>query len=167
MTRPWLVVLWLAAAALLASAWGWHARRDAWQPPPALAPQLPSLVALPAPEAAPMRVSLARPLLWPARRPIEQGAAKNGPESELAKARLLAVVSSGKEWIALLARPDGSALKLTTQTRPWRIEAFDGRNATFVRQDGGQRVERPLEHAAPSSPAASAPPPAARAAQKR
>lgn len=161
MTRPWHIIVLLAAAALAVSAWGWHARKNAWQPPPARLPQLPSLPALPTPEAADMHSSLARPVLWPARRPPEQGSRKS-EDPELAKARLLAVVSSGKDLIALLARPDGSALRLTSSSQPWRVQAFDGRTATLVHSGNGQRVERVLERQAQPSPAA----PAAKAAPK-
>lgn len=164
--RPWQLFPWAVAVLLLASAWGWQTRKNDWQPPAARLPQLPELAALPAPEAVQMRQSLARPVLWAARRPLDQGGRK-GEESEIAKARLLAVVSSGQDLIALLARSEGSTLKITPRTRPWRIEAFDGLTATFVHEGSGQRVQRALERVLSPSPAAPAAAPAAGAAKKR
>ncbi|MBS0392342.1 MAG: hypothetical protein JSS19_15930 [Proteobacteria bacterium] len=73
-------------------------------------------------------------------------------EQEINQSRLTAVFESGRQRIALLQRPDGSPLKLTSDTKPWRLESFDGRKALFVSEDGAQRVERPLE-AGPKGPA--------------
>ncbi|MEZ5718454.1 MAG: hypothetical protein R3E55_08370 [Burkholderiaceae bacterium] len=50
--------------------------------------------------------------------------------------------------MAILQRPDGSPLKITTESTPWRIESFDGRKAVFVSADA-QRIERPLEAGQP------------------
>lgn len=169
MTRAWLFVPWLALVALAASVWGWQTQKNAWQPPAARAPELPALAALPPVEPAAMTQATARPLLWAERRPVAQDAGKDEAKSELAQARLLAVVAAGKEQIALLTRQDGKALKLTSQTRPWRLESFDGRTAIFVSIADGKRIERALEQQAPpaQAPAAARAAPAAAPAKQR
>ena len=160
MMRPWLFVPWLALAAVVASVGAWQVRKDHWQPPSPHAPELPELAALPSVEPVSMTQALAHPVLWAARQPVEQGGGKAEPEPELAQARLLAVVSAGKEQIALLTAKDGSSLKLTSQTSPWKLERFDGRTAVFV-STAGKRVQRPLERqAAPPPTLPSAQPPA-------
>ncbi|WP_255577456.1 MULTISPECIES: hypothetical protein [unclassified Acidovorax] len=85
-----------------------------------------------------------RPLLWASRRPVAVEEKKTSLVTELLQARLTAVFESGKERVAILQRPDGSTLKITGETKPWRVESFDGRKALFVSADD-QRVERPLE----------------------
>ncbi len=152
MMRPWHVIGVLALLVLAVGAGLWQTRKNDWQPPVALAPQLPALAALGAPARPNMGQALARPLLWAARRPMEQAGAQSGADSDVAKARLLAVVASGNSQIALLQRADGSNLKLTAQSQPWRLESFDGRTAVFT--SAGRRVERALEHGAAPAPAA-------------
>ncbi|MBL7088008.1 MAG: hypothetical protein ISS20_04270 [Acidovorax sp.] len=62
----------------------------------------------------------------------------------MTQSRLTAVLESGGERVAILQRADGSTLKITAVTQPWRIVSFDGRKAVFASADEGQ-VERPLE----------------------
>lgn len=152
MIRPWHLAPLLAGAALAASAYWWLAEKDRWQAPPARLPDLPVIVALPGPQGAIVRQSLARPLLWASRRPVEKDEKKGGLERELMQSRLTAVFESGRARVALLQRPDGSTLKLSDESKPWRLESFDGRKALFLSEDGTQRVERPLEAGARAAP---------------
>lgn len=152
MIRPWHLAPLLAGAALAASAYWWLAEKDRWQAPPARMPELPQLAPLPQPQPATARQALARPPLWASRRPVEQDGKKGGLERELTQSRLTAVFESGSQRVALLQRPDGSALKLTDQSKPWRVESFDGRKALFVSEDGAQRIERPLEAGSRAAP---------------
>lgn len=145
MIRPWHFTPLLAGAALAAGAYWWLAEKDLWQPPPARTPELPQLAPLQQPVRSTVREALARPPLWASRRPVEADGKKGGMEQEINQSRLTAVFESGRQRIALLQRPDGSPLKLTSDTKPWRLESFDGRKALFVSEDGARRVERPLE----------------------
>ncbi|RQO82559.1 hypothetical protein DBV10_08895 [Acidovorax sp. FJL06] len=67
----------------------------------------------------------------------------------MTQSRLTAVLESGGERVAILQRADGSTLKITAATQPWRIVSFDGRKAVFASADEGQ-VERPLEAGSPA-----------------
>lgn len=142
--KPWHLVPLLAAAALAASAYWWHAESEAWNPPPARKPDLPKLEPLPTPVLIRAKQALERPLFWASRRPVEKDEKKGGLSKELQESRLTAVLESGQARIALLQRKDGSQFKITAETKPWRIESFDGRRAVFLSVDE-QRVERPLE----------------------
>lgn len=146
MTKPWQVAPWLALAALAASGWWWQAGKDAWRAPPARKPELPLVADIPAPPVLRAQQALERPLLWTSRRPTGAGDPKGGFAQELMESRLTAVFASGKNQLAVLQRKDGSSLKLGTDSKPWRIESFDGRKAVFVSADQ-QRVERLLERA--------------------
>lgn len=163
MIRPWQALSWLALLALVATAWVWQARSGDWQPPAPLPPELPDIATLPQAEQAAMAQSLARPVLWAARRPVASGADKGEAKSELEQARLMAVVAAGKDEIALLSAPSGKTLKITAATRPWRLESFDGRTAVFTSAADGKRIERSLEQVSPAPPAPGAPAAAARA----
>lgn len=157
MIRPWHFIILLAAACLGASAFWWQTKNDAWNPPPPLLPELPQAVALPLPVAVAAPQARARPLLWSSRRPVEVkiDKAKSDQQRDMSQSRLLAVLETGGERVALLRRQDGAAVKLTAQTRPWRVESFDGRLAVFSSGDG-QRVELALERSAVvQNPAAS------------
>ena len=155
MIKPWYLVPLLAASALAASAFWWQAEKDRWTPPQALKPDLPKVEPLPQHARVRARQAVERPLLWASRRPVEVDDKKNNLARELSQARLAAVLESGRERVAILQRADGTTLKITAQTKPWRIESFDGRKATFVSAEKG-RVERPLEAGPPE--AAKAPP---------
>jgi len=144
MIRPWHLGPLLATAALAGSAYWWHTQKDAWTPPPARLPDLPKVEAMPAPVPAIAKQALERPLLWSSRRLAETGDKKSGMAQELAQARLMAVLESGKERVAVLQRKEGGTMKITAETKPWRLESFDGRKAVFLSADE-QRVERPLE----------------------
>lgn len=145
MMRVWLIAPLLALAALLGSAYGWKTKKDAWQPPAPKVPQLPPLPTLPQPTVPSTKFAVERPLFWSSRRPVPVvDTKKSGLEQELMQSRLMAVFESGAERVAVLRRQDGSVLKITATSTPWRIEVFDGRGAVFVSSDG-QRVGRPLE----------------------
>lgn len=149
MNRSWLALPVLALLALLASGYWWRAERAAWQPPPALQPELPQVAALRAPAPAQLRQALERPVFWESRRPVAAPAAGNaGGDPQLSQARLMAVLESGARQVALLQRPDGSTIKIGVGgDQAWRLASFDGRVAVFE-TTGGRRVERPLEPAA-------------------
>ena len=142
--KPWPFAPVLALAALAASAYWWQAEKDRWVPPPPRKPDLPQVEPIAPPVAVRARQALERPLLWTSRRPMEVYEKKTNLVSELMQMRLTAVLESGKDRVAILQRPDGSPLKVTAETKPWRIESFDGRKAIFLTDDA-QRVERPLE----------------------
>ena len=146
MTKPWQLAPWLAVAALAASASWWQTGKDAWRAPAARMPELPVVAELPSPPVFHAQQALERPLLWTSRRPTGAGDPKGGMAQELMESRLTAVFTSGKDQLAVLQRKDGSTLKLGADSKPWRIESFDGRKAVFVSADQ-QRVERLLEHA--------------------
>lgn len=150
MIKPWYLLPVLAVSAVAASAYWWQAEKDRWMPPTALKPDLPKVE--PLPKHAPIRARQAveRPVFWSSRRPVEVDDKKNNLARELNQSRLTAVFESGRERVAILQRADGSTLKITADTKPWRIEAFDGRKATFVSADDG-RVERPLEAGTPAA----------------
>lgn len=152
--KPWYLLPVLAASALVASAYWWQAEKDRWTPPAALNPDLPKIEPLPEHARVRARQALERPVFWASRRPVEVDDKKNSLARELTLSRLTAVFESGRERVAVLQRADGTTLKITTDTKPWRIESFDGRKAIFVSADDG-RVERPLEASAP--PAARTP----------
>lgn len=152
MIKPWYLVPLLAAAALAGSAYWWQSEKDRWNPPPPLKPDLPKVEPVPPPLRIRAKQALERPLLWTSRRPVVVEEKKTAPVSELMQARLTAVLESGAQRVAILQRPDGSTLKITGETKPWRVESFDGRNAVFLSDD--QRVERPLEAGPPAAPKA-------------
>ena len=147
MRKLGFTVFLLALALALASALVWLRQRNAWQPPPPLKPELPLAMELPALANPPVTTALARPLFWPSRRPNPVApAAGKGPKDELDDAQLTAVLQAGPHRIALLRQKDGSSMKVSDNSRPWRIESFDGRKAVFV-SNRGQRAERLLEAA--------------------
>lgn len=155
MIKPWYLVPLVGGAALAASAYWWQAEKDRWTPPPARKPDLPKVEPMPAAVKIRAKQAVERPLLWTSRRPVAVEEKKTSIVTELMQSRLTAVFESGAERVAILQRPDGSTLKITGETKPWRIESFNGRKAFFISADD-QRVERPLE-------AGAVPPPAARA----
>ena len=154
MIKPWYLAPLCAAAALACSAYWWQAEKDRWTPPPPRKPDLPKVDPLPGPLRVRAKLAVERPLLWTSRKPIVVDEKKTNVVSELMQARLTAVLESGGERVAILQRPDGSTLKITGETKPWRVESFDGRKAVLLSAED-QRVERPLEPGA----AAAAPKP--------
>lgn len=160
MKRSWLLALGVAALMSAICVYWWSVGRNKWQPPPPLKPDLPELIALPVPSQVKATQAKERPLFWAARRPAAsasaQADAKTGVESELAQSRLMAVLESGARRVALLQRPDGGVLKISSvgPAGPWHLDSFNGKVAVFVSRDG-QRVERPL--AAVRGPAVPAP----------
>ena len=150
MKKPWIVVPMLAAAALVASAYWWKTHQNDWSPPLPRQPDLPQYIPMASPSSVSTVQALARPLLWTNRRPVESKneSQKNQQEQELAQSRLLAVLESGGARIALLQHANGTLLKLTSESKPWRLESFDGRRAIFF-SDEAKRSELFLEYATP------------------
>jgi hypothetical protein len=157
MTRPWQVLPVLAVAAVAASAWWWHAAKDAWRAPEPRRPELPQVVDIAARPVVQTRQAMERPVLWVSRRPSGTADVKGGLAQELMDSRLTAVFTSGPHQLAVLQRKDGSSLKLGADSKPWRIESFDGRKAVFVSTDQ-QRVERFLEYVPAPRPKSALPP---------
>ena len=153
MIKPWHLGPVLAAAALGASAYWWHIHKNDWSAPAARKPDLPQYSPIEQPTAPATAQTLARPVMWTTRRPIELKAQsqKNQLEQELAQSRLLAVLESGGSRIALLRRANGTPMKLTADTQPWRLQSFDGRRAQFL-SDDNQRVDLPLEYGPAAQP---------------
>ncbi|MFT3813729.1 MAG: hypothetical protein QM740_10150 [Acidovorax sp.] len=141
--KPWHIAPVLAVAAVAAAIGWWQMQKDRWSPPPALKPDLPQIEPMPAPAPFTAKQALARPLLWTSRRPSPVDEKKDGMAQEITQSRLTAVLESGRERVAVLQRANGTTLKVTTETAPWRIQSFDGRKAVFV--SGSQSVEKPLE----------------------
>lgn len=150
MVKPWHLAPLLAAVALVASAYWWQAEKDRWVPPRERRPDLPKVEPMPQPAPMRARQALERPVLWVSRRPLDVDDKKGSVARELAQSRLTAVLESGGERVAILQRADGSTLKITAATQPWRIVSFDGRKAVFASADEGQ-VERPLEAGGPAA----------------
>lgn len=144
MIRLWHIAPVLAGIAIASNAVWWDMKRDAWEPPTAKVPDVPDIAPMPLRAPAAVTQALQRPLLWTSRRPIPVNDKKSGIAQELLQSRLMAVLESGNERVAILRRADGSVLKITAVSDPWKLEAFDGRRAIFVSSDG-QRVNRPLE----------------------
>jgi len=149
--QRWLLAPCLALLALIASAAWWQAGKATWQPPVALRPTLPDTAAIAANMQANIQHAQARPLLWVSRRPMQQDAtiAFNAVTDDLGNTRLVAVFESGNfRRVALLLKADGSPLTITSESQPWRIEAFNGQLAIFV-SNTNQRLERLLEAGPP------------------
>ena len=144
MIKSWYLAPVLGIVAVAASAYWWDAEKERWTPPPPRKPDLPTVEPMPNVVRIRARQAVERPLLWTSRRPVAVDEKKSSMVNELMQARLTAVFESGKERIAVLQRADGTTLKITGETNPWRVESFDGRTALFVSADN-QRVERPLE----------------------
>ena len=150
MIKSWYMAPVLGIVAVAASAYWWDAEKDRWSPPPPLKPDLPTVEPMPPAVRVHARQALEHPLLWTSRRPVAVDDKKSSMANELMQARLTAVLESGKDRVAILQRTDGSTLKITGETKPWRVESFDGRKALFLSADN-QRVERPLEAGTPAA----------------
>lgn len=159
MIKSWYLAPVVGIVAVAASMYWWNAEKERWNPPPPLKPDLPTVEPMPPVVRTRAPQALERPLLWSSRRPVAVDDKKSGMANELMQSRLTAVFESGKERIAILQRADGSTLKITGETKPWRVESFDGRKALFL--SGDQRVERPLEAGSPAAGATNAKPPSA------
>jgi hypothetical protein len=143
----WLAFLVAAAASIGTAAAWWQRDHDWWRPPAPSLPEVPAIAPLPEPAAPAVAEATQRPLLWSTRRPPPPPRAPSVQDrllEEINQSRLLAVVQSGDQRVALLRTPDGRVLKLASQSRPVWLEFFDGRRAHFVTDDG-QRASRPLE----------------------
>lgn len=144
MMRLWFMAPVLAGVAVAGNVYWWQLNRDAWQPPIARLPDIPNIAPMPQRVDAGAQQALQRPLLWTSRRPIPVNDKRAGIAQELQQSRLMAVLESGDEHVALLRRNDGSVMKITAISNPWKLDSFDGRRAVFISPDG-QRVDRPLE----------------------
>lgn len=143
MMRLWLLWPLLAASSLIGSAAWWDAEKNIWVSPAPLIPEVSRIPDMPLPPAVQVPVSRERPVFWSSRRVLKVVVKDTRQIDELSQARLLSVVQSGSQQIALLRKKDGSLLKFTSETEPWRLISFDGRLATFVGADG-QRLDIPL-----------------------
>lgn len=150
MIKPWFLAPVVTVVALAASVFWWQSEKDRWTPPPARRPELPTVATIPQPARVVAKQALELPLFWSSRRPVEVDDKKGGLAKELMQSRLTAVLESGKDRIAILQRADGTALKITNATKPWRVESFDGRKAIFL-SAGDQRVEKLLEVQIPAA----------------
>jgi hypothetical protein len=151
MIKPWHLVPFLAAAALAGAATWWDTSKEEWTPPPARLPEIPPIKAIPLPAPINATAARERPVLWSSRR-VRKVVTKDASQLEdLGQSRLLSVVQSGSTLIALLRRKDGSLLKLTQDSAPWRVESCDGLIARFVSTDG-QNVSLQLQAARPTDP---------------
>lgn len=151
MIRYWLLVPLFAFSTFAGSVyWWWSVRGDWWVPPPARLPDVPSANVINPPSTLPPTAALDRPLLWSSRRykspPTQQDARL---ADEMAQARLLSVVQSGLTIIAVIRKKDGTVMRYTQNSEPWRIHSFDGRTATMVAADGQQTtlLLQPAPHA--------------------
>ena len=148
MKRMAIILVFVAVVAVLVGIAWWVVGRSAWQPPAPVRPALPEIAQTEPVSAAGGKAALEAPLFWTSRAPVESGEVKVevAPESEMSRMRLMAVLESGGQRVALLQRPDRSVLKLDSaeSSQDWRLESFDGVTAVFVSRDG-QRVERSLE----------------------
>ena len=147
MIRYWIMLPVLAVTALTGSALWWESEKGWWIPPIPKVPDIQSVDPVPLITTVTPMAALDRPLLWSSRRVRKvQPAQDTRLSDELSQARLISVVQSGTKIVVLLRRKDGALAKYSQDTQPWRVEAFDGRTATFVAADG-QRMGLPLEAA--------------------
>ena len=142
-----MIGLLLAASIGYGQHW-WFRDHALWSPP---APKLPAVDAvqpLPSDAGVSIAAAIARPILWSSRRPPVPVIRKQDDRivDEMNKSSLLAVLQSGDQRIALLRAPDGRLVKYSNQTQPWRLESFDGRQASFVTAEG-QHATRALQSA--------------------
>lgn len=127
---------------LIAVAWLTGQR---WQAPDPLLPEVSALAAerlvLPAAQPDAVDIVAARPLFAPDRRPPQPGAdpaadAKPAPDL-LSQARLVGVLGSGKDSVALLQTTEGGKrLRVGQALHGWRLAGIDPRGATFEREAG-------------------------------
>ena len=150
MKRTWGGLLALGVLAVAISVVWWIWARASWRPPAPIKPALPDIASITGFDALQAKSALEKPLLWSSRAPVEEidAASQAAPESEISQLRLMAVLETGGQRVALLQRPDQSVLKLDSAhpEGDWRLDSFDGLVAVFV-SGAGQRVERPLERA--------------------
>lgn len=141
-----LILLLLIAAAWLAG--------SRWQPPDPLLPELSALAPraletppVPADAAA---IIAARPLFAPSRRPppppelaAEQAAEQQQTPDLLDAARLVGVLGSGSNSVAILHVAEGSKrLRIGQTLHGWQLAAVDTRGATFEREIGNREEPR-------------------------
>ena len=145
MIKPWLVWPLVAIGALLGSALLWDQEAGKWVAPHPLRPDIPVVDAMPPTLVFVAHSARERPVFWSSRRVKKNEPPKDTRQlEEMTQARLISVVQAGPAFVALLRRKDGSLLKITHETDPWRIESFAGRQAVFVGKDG-QKLEIPLK----------------------
>jgi hypothetical protein len=134
--RFWILIgLLLAGLAGYGQYW-WFRDHALWSPPPAKLPAVNPVQPLSADAALSIAAALERPVLWSSRRPPVIRKQDDRVVDEINKSLLLAVLQSGDQLIALLRAPNGRLLKYSSQSQPWRLESFDGRQASFVTAEG-------------------------------
>ena len=104
MKRTWTALLAVAVLAVAAGVVWWWLGRSAWHPPASIKPALPD-IALPQDGVPPqVKNALEKPLLWSSRAPVEAAEAESSkaPESELSQLRLMAVLESAGQRVALV-----------------------------------------------------------------
>jgi len=140
----WMAILLTIGGCAGSAAYWWDRDHALWQPPAALRPDVAGIQ--PLPQSAPVTAteSVARPPLWATRRPPRARTQEDRLLEELNQSYLLAVVQSGPRSVALLRAPDGRLVRYDDQSRPWRLESFNGRQGVFVTPEG-KRVTRPLQ----------------------
>ncbi len=154
----WLVLL-AALAVGLASLWftpQGEPRRQPWQPPPALVPELPALPQA-VPPSADVSIIAARPLFAADRRPPPPPAAPPQPDP-LANIQLLGLLTG--DYAGVIAQVDGRSrqLRLNDTLGSWTLAAVEGRRATFKRGEEERQLELAFSRlgAAPTGTSAAA-----------
>lgn len=141
----WALTVWALLVVFVGTAIGWWQRdHDWWRPPAPLLPELPALQPLDQAQQVSLAAAVERPLLWTARRPPRAPTEEDRLIEELQTSRLLAVLQSGGQRIALVRSPDGQLRQYSQASQPWQLDSFDGRQAHFVTASG-QRASLPLQ----------------------
>ena len=136
MIKPWHLMLVVIVGCVGGSVVWWAEERASWVPSSPKLPDIPVAVeiALPAPMA--LQAAKERPVFWTSRR-VKAIVVKDNSQIEmLAQARLISMVQTGGLSVGWIRKKDGTLLKLTNDSTPWRIESFDGRVAKLVAGDG-------------------------------
>lgn len=140
----WLLTGFLFAACAGYGQYWWFRDHALWSPPPPKLPLVDTIQPLSPSVGVPIVVALERPILWSSRRPSLTRKRDDRVVDEINESSLLAVLQSGGQRIALLRAPDGRLIKYGNQTQPWRLESFDGHQASFVTAEG-QHATRALQ----------------------
>lgn len=145
--KYWLTIGAVIILGTASGAYWWEQEHALRQPYQAKIPDVPIVQPLPEPATLLVSEATERPIMWASRRPPPPPRVSSQSDrlvGELNQSRLLAVVQSGAKYIALLRTADGRLVKHSSEGGLIRLENFDGRQATFVTEDG-QRATRPME----------------------
>ena len=146
MMRPWLLFPILAMFALAGALIWFDSEKDHWTPPPAKAPDLPVVPTMQPPPLSLAQDAHQRPMLWSSRA-IKKVKSSSDPQIEdLGKAKLVSIIQTPSQVVALIRRVNGTMLKLTQDTSPWKIESHDPKLVTLLATDG-QTISLRLESA--------------------